>query len=133
VDAGVVPKLLRQLAIAHVHGYDVARASLEQAIGKASGRRPKVQAATFAHIEVEGVEGSSELHSTARNEGVRRRTQTYVHIVRNERACLVDHGTVDGDVARQQDCLGSRARRSETSGDEKLIDAYFRHGLGYRH
>ena len=129
-DALVGPKPLCELPIADVHGYNVARASLEQAIGKSSRRCPEVQAATAAHVELESVKGSGKLHSAARDERMVRRAQTYVHVLSNERARLVHSGAVDGDVAPQKNRLSARPCRHEASGYEKLIDPYLRHVSG---
>jgi hypothetical protein len=129
-DALIGPKPLCELPIADVHGYNAARASLEQTIGKSSRGCPKVQAATAPHVELESVKGSGKLHSTTRDERMVRRAQTYVHVYCNEGASLVDSDAVDGDVAPQKDCLGTRPCRHEASGYEKLIDPYLRHVSG---
>ena len=61
-DAGVLPQLVGQLAVAHVHGVDPAGAPLQQAVGEAAGGGANVQRRQPVHVQGENIQGVGQFH-----------------------------------------------------------------------
>ncbi len=55
-NARVDPELVRQLAVAHVHGDDHGRTALQEAVGESARRRAEIEAARTSHVEPKRVE-----------------------------------------------------------------------------
>ncbi len=72
-DPGIVPERGMKLLAPHIDGVDMGRAALEQDIREPAGGRADVEADPPRRLEPEGVEGSLQLQSAPRYEGVGRR------------------------------------------------------------
>ena len=62
-DAGVLPELPVQLAVAHIDRIDTGGPVLEHAVGKAAGRRPDIHADPALQVDRECLHGLLELEA----------------------------------------------------------------------
>ena len=60
-DAGVGAQGGVELPVPHVHGVDLRRAALEQAVGEAAGRRPEVQGRAAAGVDLKASSAPASL------------------------------------------------------------------------
>ena len=79
-----------RLAIAHINAIDPLGTVLQQAIGKATGGDPPIDAHPTAHLQGEGLKGRQELFTTPRHEA-RRMLHLQLQLGGHIGAGLIEH------------------------------------------
>ena len=113
--------------MAHIECRDVTRTALQQAIGKAAGRRSHIQAAMPSGIDREGIQSGGQFVPTARNEGPLPTLQSNDAVGRNPGSRLVDASIVDEYASREDQSLGRAARLGETLANDALVETLTLH------
>ena len=134
-DPGVVPQALMELGMAHVHSVHARRPVLEQAVGKAPGGGPRIQADHAGHIQVKGLNGRQQLigppadkalHAHKAETGVPR--QLVPWLIHKPRRRASGQWFVKSDLCRHNQAFCHFAAFRKPLPKNKFICSFFCHG-----
>ena len=123
-DARIRAKLVRKLSVPYVARGDALREALEKAVREASRGGAEIEAAFAGWVDAERVERTRELDAAARDVRVVLPAHGDRRVLREHRAGLVDARFAEIHLARQNECLRTRARGREAAHHEKLIGTH---------
>ena len=123
--ARVPPQLPIELINGHVHREYLARAILQQAIRKSSGRASHVHANSVSRTHAEILERAFQLQPAAA--GVTQRLAGHLdeRIRRHLRASFINLRAIHADLPGENQSLRALARRRKPLRDEKHVEPFF--------
>ena len=125
-DTRVVAQAPIELAVADVERDHAFGASLQQYVGKPTGRRPDVERAPACRIDVKHVESVRELDAAPSDVRMIGRGQLKLGIWSHRRPCLRDDLSIDVDAPGKDQRPSSLPRDGKSTLNEGKVKANFR-------